>query len=287
MVARKKAAETGTEIVDWEKEMREQAAVAAAAQRSGGGGGKFFSLQGGILQFDGNPMPGNQMAVIVIGYVMENSWYDGPFDPSSPASPKCFAFAQHEEALEPHPKVDEDDYFERQHDVCNGCPRNEWGSAPTGRGKDCKNLMRLAVIPAGVYKPQGKGRNVTFDLDMFDDEAHYARAEVAYIKLPVMSVKNFTKYVKQLAGDLARPPHGVVTNIYLEPDPKSQFKVMFELIDNVGSDLLPTVMQRHKAEMAVIDFPYSPPLEEEEERAPAKSNNKLKGGGARKAAGKR
>lgn len=293
MVARKKAGasgETGTDIVDWEKEMREQAAIAAAAQRSGGGGGKFFSIQGGILQFEQNPMPGNQMAVIIIAHILENSWYEGAYDPSTPASPKCFAFGQHEEAMEPHSKVDEEDYFERQHDVCQGCPRNEWGSAPTGRGKDCKNVVRIAVIPAGVYKPKGSGRNVTYELELFDDEAHFARAEVAYLKVPVMSVKNFSKYVKQLANDIGRPPHGVLTNIYIEPDPKSQYKVMFELIDNVDSDLLPTIMNRHKAEKATIDFPYNPPLDEDDRAgaAPAKSNNKLRGkAGANRAKAKR
>jgi hypothetical protein len=34
MVAKKKAAETGTEIVDWEAQMRREAEIAAGAQRS-------------------------------------------------------------------------------------------------------------------------------------------------------------------------------------------------------------------------------------------------------------
>ncbi len=35
----------GTEVVDWELEMRQQAELAAGAQRASGGGGKFFSMQ--------------------------------------------------------------------------------------------------------------------------------------------------------------------------------------------------------------------------------------------------
>lgn len=271
----------GTDVVDWEKEMQAQAAIAAGAQRSSSGGGKFFSMQGGILSFDGNPLPGNQMAVVILADIMENSWYDKPFDPNNPASPKCFAFGRHEDAMEPHVKVDQDDYFERQHDTCKDCPRNEWGSAPQGRGKDCKNVERLSMIPAGVYKPQGKGRNVTYELEPYEDEQHFARAEAAYLKLPVMSVKNYTKYVKQLNADMNRPPWGVITNVWLEPDPKSQYKVMFELIDVLDTAYLPTIMSRHNAEEATIDFPYSPPLDEDDrqDRAPARSNNKLKGRG--------
>lgn len=280
MVARKKvAAGTGTDIVDWEAEMRQQAEIAAGAQRSSGGGGKFFSTQAGVLQYDQNPLPGNQMAVIILADIMENSWYDGPYDPSTPASPKCFAFGHEEGEMEPHEKVDQDEYFERQSPICADCPRNEWGSAATGRGKDCKNVMRLAVIPAGQYKAKGSGRNVTFDYEAYDDPKHFTKAEVAFLKLPVMSVKNYAKYVKQLAADLGRPPHGVVTNVYIEPDAKSQYKLMFELVDVVDNDLLPIVMKRHGAELATIDFPYSPPLDDDERAAaaPAKSNNKLRG----------
>lgn len=276
-MAVRKTKAPGTEVMDWEKEMEQQAELAAAAQRSAGGGGKFFSTQAGVLQFDGNPLPGNQMAVIVLADIMENSYYDGPFDPSTPASPKCFAFGHDESEMEPHEAVDNDPYFERQAEACNGCPMNEWGSADTGKGKACKNVMRLAVIPAGQYKSKGTGRNVTYDLELYDEEAHFAKADVAFLKLPVMSVKNYAKYVKQLAGDLRRPPHGVITNIYIEPDPKSQYKLMFELVDTVDNDLMPVVMKRHKAERDSLDFPYQPPLDDDGDKAPAKANNKLRG----------
>lgn len=271
----------GTDIVDWEAEMKAQAEIAKGAQRSSGGGGKFFSTQAGVLSFDKTPLPGNQMAVIILADIMENSWYEGEYDPSTPASPKCFAFGKHEDAMEPHVKVDQDAYFERQHDVCNGCPRNEWGSASKGRGKDCKNVMRLAMIPAGQYKEKGSGRNKSVEYEPYEEEEHFARAEAAFLKLPVTSVKNYAKYVKQLADDIGRPPHGVITNIWLEPDPKTQYKVMFEVMDKLDTDLLPTIMNRHKAEQATIDFPYSTPIEEEDAK-PAKSNNKLKGAGRRK-----
>lgn len=277
-MAREKNQNPGTEIVDWEKEMQQQAEIAAGAQRSSGGGGKFISAKSGVLSFDDSPLPGNQMAVIILADVIENSWYEGAYDPNTPASPKCFAFAHDEEDLEPHEAVDKDPYFERQNDVCATCPRNEWGSAPTGRGKDCKNVMRLAVIPAGQYKGKGTGRNQTFDLELFDDETHFSKAEVAFMKVPVMSVKNYSKFVKAIAADMRRPPHGVITNIYIEPDPKSQFKVMFELIDVVDGDLLPIIMKRHAAEKASIDFPYQPPQEDENAgRGTTKTNNKLRG----------
>jgi hypothetical protein len=266
----------GTDLIDWEEEMARQAEIAAGAQRSSGGGGRFFSMKAGVLTFDGTPLPGNRMVVAIIADIMENSYYDSPFVEGVPASPVCFAFAKVEGDLEPHTAVDNDPYFERQSDVCQGCPRNEWGSARVGKGKACGNVMRLSMIPAGTFSEKGSGRNKTLEFDgLIDDPEHYRTAEEAFMKLPVMSVKNYSAFVKGVAADLRRPPHGVFTEVWLEPDPKSQFKVMFEVVDKVPNELLKIMMDRHAKAQASIDFPYNPPAEPE---VPVKtaSNNKLR-----------
>lgn len=273
-MARAPKTKPGTEIVDWEKQMEEQAAIAAAAQRSTGGGGKFFSLQAGVLSYDGNPMPGNRMAVIILADTMENSYYDVPYDPSTPAAPRCFAFAKDEDELEPHEAVDKEAYFERQHDQCDGCPQNEWGSARTGKGKACSNVMRLAMIPAGNYVNTGTARAPVWGLEMITDLDHYAKADVAYMKLPVMSVKNYSTFVKQAAAELRRPPHGLVVDVYTLPDQKSQFRVHFEVVDKLPNDILSVIMPRHTTEQANIGFAYNPP-QEDEAPVPQKANSKL------------
>jgi len=278
MARKPTAATTGTDIIDWEEEMERQASIAVDSQRASGGGGRFFSMKAGVLTFDGNPLPGNRMVVAILADTMESSYYDQPFQEGVPASPVCFAFAKHESQLEPHTAVDNDDYFERQSDVCQGCPRNEWGSARTGKGKACSNVMRLAMIPAGTFSEKGTGRAKTIEFDgLIDDEDHYKSAEEAFMKVPVMSVKNYSAFVKQVAADLKRPPHGVFAEVWLEPDPKSQFKVMFEVVDKVPSHLLGTLMARHAKAQASIDFPYNPPAEPEAPPAKNPSNNKLRG----------
>jgi hypothetical protein len=271
-MARATKTTTGTEVVDWEKEMAAQAELAAAAQRSTGGGGKFFSMKSGQLSFDNVPLPGNMMAVIVMADTMENSFYDSAYDPDTPTSPKCFAFARDEKELAPHEAVDNDPYFVRQHDTCNGCPQNEWGSARTGRGKACANVMRLAMIPAGTYT-KGAGRAAGLELTMIDDEEHYEKADPGFMKLSVLNVKGYANYVRGLAAEMKRPPHGVFTNVSVEPDAKSQFKVIFEVIGAVPNNLMATVMKRHKLIEDAIGFPYTPPQEKEEPKKPA--NTKL------------
>ncbi len=45
----------------------------------------------------------------------------------------------------------------------------------------------------------------------------------------------------------------------VQPDAKTQFKVLFEALDTVPNELMTAVMQRHTEAQAVIEFPYSKP----------------------------
>lgn len=254
---------TGTAIVNWEDEMAAQAKLAAAAQRkTGGGGGNFFSLAGGILKFDGSALPGNQMAVVVLADTMENVYYDSAYNSEVASSPKCFAFGSNEDEMEPHEAVDNDDCFERQADTCQECPLNEYGSSPTGKGKACSNVMRLALIPAGVYAAKGKGREVSYSLEkMFEDPAHFKGAEIAYLRVPVTSVKNYSNYVREVVNTMRRPPFGVFTNIWVDKHEKFQLSVNFEAISEVPTSLLPVIAPRALTAKAGIGFPYSPPAD--------------------------
>ena len=140
-------ASTGTALVKWEEELAKQAEVAAGMEANVGGG-QFFSMQGGQLKFNDNPVPGNQMAVIILDHILENVFYDGDFDPNNPQPPTCFAFGRSDDDMAPHETVVAEG--QAQNETCNGCPFNQWGSADKGRGKACRNTRRLAMIPAGT-----------------------------------------------------------------------------------------------------------------------------------------
>lgn len=278
-MARKPASKTGTAVVNYEEEMLRQAQEAQDAEKLGGGG-RFFSTAAGVLTFDDTPLPGNQMAVVILDGIHENLFYGTAYDPDNRAPPKCFAFGRDENGtlvkeddLEPHPIVDEDtETFERQSEGCKGCPQNEWGSAERGRGKACGNRRRLAVIPAGTYVGQGKGKG--FELELFDDEEMFVKSDLAFLKLPVMSVKNYSQFVHSVSAEFRRPPHGVFARIYLEPNQKSQFSVEFEVLEEVPNELLPVIMRRHEEAKKSIAFPYTPFKEdEEEEQKPARRSS--------------
>ncbi len=221
-------------------------------------GGNFLSTKGGVLTFNEQAMPGNQAVVVVVDSVRENTYYPAKFDPDLPMPPTCFAFGRNKDLMAPHPSMASRlDYFQPQHQECAGCPMNEWGSADTGRGKACQNRRRLSLLPAGYYSPKKGSRD--FDLDLFTDETAFQTGDVAYLRLPVTSVAEWSKYVNQVAASLQRPPYGVVTRVYVEPDPKSQYKVRFEMIEQVSDDLARIVMARHATEEAMPFQGYAAP----------------------------
>lgn len=277
---------TGTAVANYDEELAKLAGASATLTDSGGGG-RFFSTRAGVLQFDDVALPGNQMCVIIAAWCLENVYYADDFDADNRTPPTCFAFCKNpdeKDEMAPPDIVDEEDVFERQSDECKTCPQNEWGSAAKGRGKACSNRRRLACLPAGTYKPIGRGGG--YELELIEDADHFRGADAAYLKIPVMSGKGFDAYVKDVADQLRKPLFAVYTRVYLTPDPKSQFKVNFELIEPVSNDMIPTLLERYRKLHEEIDFPYTPFQEDEEKKTPERSasaSKKLTGkGGPRK-----
>jgi hypothetical protein len=83
------------------------------------------------------------------------------------------------------------------------------------------------------------------------------------IKLPVTSGESLSKYIAQVAASINRPPHGVITRLFLEPDEKKQYKVRFEMIEEVSDDIAGMVLARHDEAVNAKVRGYSPPRERE------------------------
>lgn len=267
MATKAKAKETpapskSTAVAKWDEELARQAQIAAAVEESTATG-QFFSLKSGVLSFNDNPMPDNQMAVVILDSILENVFYDGPYDPDNVQAPRCFAFGRDEKTMEPHKIVVEaGNSMAGASGGCAGCEMNEWGSADKGRGKACRNTRRLAMIPAGNFDPN------TGKFKAFTDPDQFESSPIGFLKLPVTSVKGYAAFVKQVAGALKRPPFGIFARVAVKPDPNTQFKVVFEPLGQVPDNLMGLVMSRREEAVASIESPYS--LPEEEEAKPAR-----------------
>jgi hypothetical protein len=72
---------------------------------------------------------------------------EGPADDDR--VPKCFS----RDLINPDPSC-----TQRQSDSCSNCPQNAWGSDPKGgRGKACREVRRLFVLPEGRMTPHWMG----------------------------------------------------------------------------------------------------------------------------------
>lgn len=235
------------EIVNWDEQLARDAEIAAGIEKNVGGG-QFFSTQAGILSIGGVAMPDNQMPVIISDHILENVFYADAYDSTSPAAPVCFAFGRDENEMRPHETVFA--HKQEQSPQCPGCPMNAWGTAEKGKGKACRNIRRLALIPAGEMDREGR-------FQPFTDPEDFASSSLAFLKVPVMSVKGYAGFVKSLAASMKRPPHGVFTLIKVVPDARSQFRVTFTPLGPVPNDVMSAVMARHKEAASAIEFPYN------------------------------
>lgn len=236
----------GKELTNWEQRMAAEAKAVALVERPGM---STISLRSGIMSYMDAPVPDNKMNVVVINSCIEQSWYDQDFDADRIVPPYCFALGKpgEEQFLSPHEVVPED---QRQSDLCVNCEKFKWGSG-RGKGKACGTRRRLVIIPASAL----------LDPDSLQS------SEMAVLKVPVTSVKNWSTYVNLVAAETQRPTWGVVTEVSVKPDPKTQFKVFFERKDVVDVSLLPKLepLLRQSLTLTFTPFDMSQPAEEAEE----------------------
>lgn len=258
---------TGTSLALWDEEMARDAKMAAGTEASAMGGG-FYSIRGSVLSFGSNPLPDNQMAVIIADSLLLNEYYDTPFEEQSSEvrTPACFAIATErgpnaEASMQPH-----DEAADPQSEMCKGCDMNRFGSAERGRGKACGNKRRLAIIPAGdLGRGGGKG-----DLELYEDD-FIRDSAFGWLNVPPTSTIAYASYVSMLDSTFHRAPYAFVTKIKCYPHPKHKMAALsFEPLVDLRKefpDLIPIVVERHRQAMKDINFTYPQP--EEEGRKPA------------------
>ena len=192
----------------------------------------FISTRGGRLSYQGNEIPGNKMNVVVIASMMENHYYTDRFDPDNLSSPKCFAFSEDGQGMAPHELS-----AEKQAETCAACPHNQFGSADVGRGKACKNIRKLGIITEDGLEDVGA-------------------AELAVLKVPVTSVKEWGSYVNLLNSNFSLPAFAVLTEISCVPHPKFQFQLKFKMLGKItDNEDIKALIARRPAVLAELSRP--------------------------------
>lgn len=210
-----------------------------------------ISLRSGVMQYLDTPVDGNEMDVVVVGWSFERSYYSTAFDADNIVPPDCFALSLTGKDMGP----DKDYGFGT---VCETCEHNQWGTARGGKGKGkaCGERRRLVVAPADIVK-----------------QGTLEGAELAMLKVPVTSIKNWGTYINKLRSGLARPAWAVVTNIKVVPDAKTQFKVLFDLVEPINDAGLIQQLRAANADSSIYTMqPFDMSGSQEPGEEPAESD---------------
>lgn len=219
------AKQPGTAIVSWQDKMKGLISQTKEAEKPQGG---FISFKGGRMTYADEILPGDKIECVIVDYRFSNEYYDKQYDPKNPRSPVCYAITRPGEVQAPHPEAEDP-----QHEECEGCPRNEWGSDPAGgRGKACKNSRRIHVIAASELERGVDGVN---------------KAQVVTMIPPATSVENFQKCMMQINDVLGTAMFGVVVEVSVKPHDRFLYMVHFKILKQIEDpELLQALMTKYE-----------------------------------------
>jgi len=131
----------GNELVDIQAQIA--AELATLDKSVAAPSGHRVSLKGKTFTFPDGKTSKGPINAVILDWRNINAYYKGAYNPQKPEPPVCFAISKEIEGMTPSTNSPDP-----QAPACDGCPWNEWGSAPGGgKGKACKNQVRIAVVP--------------------------------------------------------------------------------------------------------------------------------------------
>ncbi len=213
---------TSTAVVNIQDMLRKQAEANASRVEPGSGKSirigqdKSFTLPDGTKTRE-------SLQLVVVDFVSRNEYYEGAYNKDDITPPNCFAIHP-----EPRQLAPSDNSPDKQCDDCASCPMNQFGSAPTGAGKACKNTRVLAVMPPDA-----------------DDDT-----EIWTLKVSPTAIKAFDGFVAGVNRAFQLPPVGVVVTVgfseakdfpsleFTDPQPNENVAVHFGRQDEAREMLM-------------------------------------------------
>ena len=188
--------------------------------------GHRISLKGKVFTFpDGKTSPG-PITAVVLDWRSVNAYYESAYNPKNIEAPSCFAIAKDHTKLKPS-----DNGSDLQADACEGCQRNEWGSAPGGgRGKACKNQIRIAIVP-----PDAKPDTPPWTID-----------------LAPSSATSFTNFANRVKGQRGLLP--LQTQVTIAFNPNADYPTLtFADPEPLPEELLGMMFEIRQASQPLLD----------------------------------
>jgi hypothetical protein len=255
-MAAKKAAAKTTALVPWDKKFAEYATESKEQVKNIVTGGLSLKFGHNSIEVGGSSLPGGRVECIILGTAALNAWYRKAYDSNDVTIPDCYAMSSIADDPDMAPHVDAPD---KQAALCADCPKNEFGTAKVGRGKECGNNLRLAVILGKDAK----------------DADGVVVAEMATAKISPTNMKHYKGYLDSVVEEHGRPLWAVVTEITSHDDKKTQIRLEFKMVDLIeDDDILLALEKRYKKirDEKLLLRPYAPLAEKPKKPTTGKSS---------------
>lgn len=230
----------------WEKELAKKATKERAREKASSGGTQQLSIKGRRFTYGGENL-GRELRGIIVDFTYLKSWYAKEYKEGKGDVPDCFAISTDGEDMVPH-----DNSADTQAKTCEKCPHNEWGSGKTARSKACSDRRRLGII----------------HIDDAGTAEDVSEANVVPLTMPPTSLRNWSKYVKELSDSVGRPVWSVVTKITFDQD-SDWPKLVFEIEEKLDKSIAKAVEARIEEVREQLMEPF-PEKEEDADDKPRK-----------------
>lgn len=211
-----------------------------AKMPTGGGNGVSFA-KGRITV--GGVVVGNELTVIPLVPQFERTYYNTIYDPDKPTSPTCYSYdgeRPHEKAQSPQAKT------------CDVCPLNQFGTDIRGKGKACKEGMRLAMLAA----------------DQARDKMAAGSAAIYIARFSVLNTKDVVPTINAMYAQ-GNVPFQFSCKLTARPDDRRQVVNTLEVVGvNEDDELLNVLMRRAEDAEKLLAQPYPEADAKESKPAP-------------------
>lgn len=209
----------------------------------------FMSLKGKKFSI-GDEKFGNKLDCIILADVHDYSWYDRAYDPDVTVPPACFAMGKVPANMVPH-----ENSPHPQSEQCDGCPKNEFASAPNGKGKACRNGRRILIA------------------SLTDNRVNFG--DLAIVNMSPTALRGFSKYTKNISTIKRLPLWSVITNLSFDEDSAYPLLVASYVSTAHPADI-GIIANRLQEFQDMVEVPYDTSNYEEPEVATAASAKKSK-----------
>jgi len=152
-----------------------------------------------------NGLEVDEIECVIVDFVAASFYYSKGYNEDSIVPPDCFAIG-----LEPAGLIPSDNSPDAQCASCAGCWANQFKSAPNGKGKACKNVRLIAIIPLDA------------------DET----TQPMILKASSTALTSFDGHVAKVASMYGVPVRGVTTKVTMSDDDYASLR--FSIIERLS-----------------------------------------------------